>query len=117
MRSATLRAADPASAATILDTATPEGFNALLGFGPDGYLWFSIGDDLGVGDCDAQAMSPYEFRKSVSRAGRTGQDRLIVEVPLDFQGHTVGGFVAAVAVLVQALHHDPVEIATELARQ
>ena len=57
-----------------------------------------------------QLVSSKRFLKAVSLRGRAGHDRLVGEVPLDVGGEAVGGFVAAGAVLFEALHHDPVEI-------
>ena len=61
-----------------------------------------------------QLVPAPRFLKSIGRARRTGDDRFVVQVPLEVRGQTVGRLVAARAVLLQALHHDPVEIAVEL---
>jgi hypothetical protein len=37
----------------------------------------------------------------------------VFQVPLEVEREAVGGFVAAGAILLQALHHDPVEVAAQ----
>src|SRR5260221_611790 len=44
-------------------------------------------------------------------AGWTGYDGLVVQMPPEIRRETVGGFVPAAALLLQALHHDPVQVA------
>jgi hypothetical protein len=48
-------------------------------------------------------------------AGRPGEHRLVVQVPLQVGGEAVGRVVAALTVLLQTLHHDPVEVAAHAA--
>ena len=55
-------------------------------------------------------MPPHELPESVEIAGGTRDDGFIVEQPLDVQRQAVGRFVAARAVLLQAFHHDPIEV-------
>jgi hypothetical protein len=53
----------------------------------------------------------------VAGAGRTGLDRLVLQVALDVAGEGGGGVVAARAVLLERAHDDPVEVAPHLAAQ
>ena len=53
------------------------------------------------------------FWMRYSGAGRAGEDRLVAQVPLDVLGQAVGRLVAARPVLLQGLHHDPVEVALD----
>ena len=53
----------------------------------------------------------------VGRARRPGKDRLVIQVPLEIGGQPVGRLVTAGAVLLQALHHNPVQVALELVDQ
>ncbi len=61
----------------------------------------------------ATLVPPGELAETVAGRGRTGQDRLVAQVPLDVGRKAVGRFVAPRAVLFQGLHHDPVQIAAE----
>ena len=56
-------------------------------------------------------MFPDELLDAIANCGRTGQHRLLIKMPLNVHRKTVGRFVTAVAVLLQGLHHDPVQIA------
>ena len=47
----------------------------------------------------------------VGGARRPGQHHLVVEMPPEVVREAVGGFVTAGPVLLQRLHHDPVEVA------
>jgi hypothetical protein len=57
------------------------------------------------------------FLEPVKLTGRTGEDRFVVEMPLEIERQAVGSIVTTGAVLLQALHHDPVEVALELVQQ
>ena len=56
------------------------------------------------------AVSPHEFLEPIAGAGLPRQHGLVVQESLDVSGQAAGGFVAAVALLGQGLHHDPVEL-------
>ena len=58
-------------------------------------------------------VSAKGFLEPVGRAGGAGDDGFVVEVPLQVGGHTVRRLVTPGPVLLQALHHDPVQIALE----
>jgi hypothetical protein len=58
-------------------------------------------------------VPPHELPQPVRLADRGGDDRLAGEVPSHVVGQGVGGVVSAGAVLVERLHHDPVEFAFE----
>ncbi len=62
-------------------------------------------------------VSSRQFLEPIHRAGWTGDDRFVVEVALNVHRETVGRFVTARAVLLQALHDDAVEIAARGAGQ
>src|SRR6059036_901505 len=53
----------------------------------------------------------------MERTWRVGDDRLIAEVALNVHRKTIGGLVTARAVLVQRLHHDPVQVAAQQMNQ
>ena len=53
------------------------------------------------------------FLQSIRRGRRTRFDRLIVQVTFNIGGQSVRGLVTPVAVLVQGLHHQPVEFARQ----
>ena len=59
-------------------------------------------------------MTGHELLADVDFARGTGHDRLVPQMPLDIHGQAVGGLVTAVPVLLQALHHDPVEVPFDL---
>ena len=70
------------------------------------------------GSCGEHHLVPTKgLLDPVGRAGRTGGDRFVVEVPLQVGSQTAGSLVTARPVLFQALHHDPVQIAFELVEQ
>ena len=54
-----------------------------------------------------------EFAHAVHRSRRTGVDRLVLEVPHHVVGKGRRGLVAPCAILLERLHHDPVEIAPQ----
>ena len=58
-----------------------------------------------------------QFLDPVKRARRTRDHRLVIEVPLNVGGQTVGRFVSARAILFQTLHHDPVQVAAHQVNQ
>ena len=58
---------------------------------------------------------PRELLPAIERARGPGQHRLVVQVPFEIQRQAVGRLVAPGAVFLQALHHDPVEIAANRA--
>ena len=60
---------------------------------------------------EAELVTPDGLLKLIETAGRTGDHRLAVQMPLDVHGQAVGRLVAARAVFLQALHHDPVQVA------
>ena len=66
-------------------------------------------------DCGQHGPSvpPHEFAQPIPRRGWAGQNRLVVQVAIDVPRQLVGRLVAAVAILVQRLHHDPVQLATQ----
>jgi hypothetical protein len=53
------------------------------------------------------------FLEPVKLTGRPGENRLILEMPFQVGGESVGRLVTPRAVLLQTLHHDPVEVALE----
>ena len=57
------------------------------------------------------------FFKPVAAARRAGLDDLVGEIALDVAGEAVGRLVAPGAVLLQRLHHHPVELALQQLRQ
>ena len=58
-------------------------------------------------------VPPKGLLEFVGRSRWTGHDRLVVQMPLQVGGKTVGRVVTALAILLQALHYDPVEVALE----
>ena len=56
-------------------------------------------------------VPPRELPQPIPRRRRAGLHRLVVQVALHVRGEAVGRLVAAVAVLLQRLHHDPVQLA------
>ena len=56
----------------------------------------------------------HQFLEAVDRARAAGRGRAsLSKMPLDVHGQAVGRLVAARAVLLQALHHDPIEVAAQ----
>jgi hypothetical protein len=62
-------------------------------------------------------VSPDKLLESICRAGRAGDDRFMAQVPLEVHHQAIGRFVTARPVLLQTLHHDPVQIPLELVQQ
>ncbi len=59
-------------------------------------------------------MAAQEPVQTVRGARPSGQDRLELQVPADILGQTAGRLVPPDAVLLQGLHHDPIQIAPNL---
>ena len=55
-------------------------------------------------------MAAEQLLQTINIARRSGQDRLAVQVALDVRRQAVGRLVTARTVLLQAFHHDPVEV-------
>ncbi len=68
--------------------------------------------DCGGGG-EGQLVSLRGFLKTVEPARWSGGDRFVVQMAADVRRQTIGGFVTARAVFLQALHHDPVQVATQ----
>ena len=66
---------------------------------------------------EGEPVPPNQFLDPVKRARRTRDHRLVIEVPLNVGGQTVGRFVSARAILFQTLHHDPVQVAAHQVNQ
>ena len=64
-----------------------------------------------------QLVPPNQFLKPIRRARWTGEDGFVIEVSLDVARQPVGRVVTARAVLFQALHHDPVEVALKFVHE
>ena len=62
----------------------------------------------------SELVPPHQFLQPICRARRTGHNRFVVEKPLEVHRQTVGSLVAAGAILLQALHHYPVEVPPQL---
>jgi hypothetical protein len=62
-------------------------------------------------------MPADELADAVGRRRRSGEHRLVVQVPLQIGGKVRGRSVAARPILLQRLHRDPVEIAFQLVRE
>ena len=58
-------------------------------------------------------IPPNRFLESVRRCRRTSRHRLVVQMPFDVHCHATGRLVAAAPILLQALHHDPIQIAQQ----
>ena len=65
----------------------------------------------------AALVPPGELPQPVPRRRRARLHRLVGQVALHVQREAVGRLVAAVAVLLQRLHHDPVQLAADQLRQ
>ena len=61
-------------------------------------------------------IPPGELAEAIRGRWRTGVDRLVVQVALQVHRQPVGRLVPPIAVLLQRLHHDPVELAAHDAR-
>ena len=66
---------------------------------------------------DPHRVAAGELVESVRGRRWTGLHGFVVQVPLHIRCETIGRFVAAVAVLFQGLHHNPVELAPHQLRQ
>ena len=62
-------------------------------------------------------IPPGEFAEPIRCRRGAGFDRFILQVALDIGREAVGRFVPPGAVLLQGLHHDPVQLAAERVRQ
>src|SRR5262245_2248363 len=62
---------------------------------------------------EGESVAPNRLLKPVRCTWRTGDHRFIVEVSLEISLKTVGRLVAAIAVFLQALHHDPIQVSGE----
>jgi hypothetical protein len=60
--------------------------------------------------CQRTLVAPGKLADPIPQRGRTGRHGLIAEVAGDVLGQAVGRLVAAGAVFLQALHHDPVQL-------
>ena len=60
------------------------------------------------------AMAARKFFELVKPRRWTGDDGLVIEVTLDVFGKGNGAFVPSGAILLQRLHHDPIQVATDL---
>ena len=60
------------------------------------------------------AVPAEELAQAVRGAGASGQDRLMLQMPADVLGQAAGGLVPPGAVLLQGLHHDPIQVAPDL---
>ena len=61
-----------------------------------------------------RSVAAHELAHPVCGAGRPRGHRLITEMILNVGSQCIGRLVAAGAILLQALHHDPVQIATQI---
>ena len=66
---------------------------------------------------ERHAIPPRKLAEAIRGRGGTGLYRLIVQIPRHVRGKCVGRFVAAVAILLQRLHHDPVKFASHQVRE
>jgi len=73
------------------------------------------GDQQDRRRADKRPVPPGPFRRPVRQRRRPGLDRLVVQVTLHVPGEIRGRLVTPRAVLFQGLHHDPVQVAAELA--
>jgi hypothetical protein len=62
-------------------------------------------------------VATHHFLEPIARRGRAGLHRLIIQVALYVGGEAAGRFIAAIAVLLQGLHHDPIELPANQLRQ
>ena len=56
------------------------------------------------------AMPPHKFPQTITRPRRRGAHRLVRKVMLDVQSEGIGRLVAARPVLLDGLHHHPVQV-------
>jgi hypothetical protein len=71
------------------------------------------GEEHRGGAREAHFVPAHGLLELVKAAGRTGHNGLVTQVAPDVSAQAVGRFVAAVAVLFQTLHHDPIEVSGE----
>ena len=71
------------------------------------------GQRHGAGRRELSPVASGELAELVGHGRCGGGHRLVVEEALDVEGEGVGGLVSAKAVLLEGLHHDPVEVAAE----
>ena len=62
---------------------------------------------------DRPLVPPHEFAQPVAQRRGTRLHRLVMQIMLDVHGQAVGRLVAPLPVLLQRLHHDPVEVALD----
>ena len=70
--------------------------------------------------CDRQylaAVSLEKLSQPIAPRRRASLHRLVVQKAHQVHRHAVGRFIAAIAVLFERLHHDPVQFALELVRE
>src|SRR5262245_40382485 len=65
------------------------------------------------GDQEPALVPPGELLQAIGRRRWAGDDCFVIQVVLDIRRETVGRLVAAVAVLFEGLHHDPVQLAAD----
>ena len=56
------------------------------------------------------SMAAHELPRPVGGAGRPGHHRLVRQVPLEVSGQPVGRLIAPPPILLEAFHHDPVQV-------
>ncbi len=61
-----------------------------------------------------RAASANEFAEAVQGARAAREDRFMLQMPADVLRQATGGLVPPGAVLLQGLHHDPIQIAADL---
>ena len=71
------------------------------------------GEQHQAGGHHRAAVLPHEFPEPIGPGGRRGQHRFGRQVPQDVGRQAVGRLVATDSVLLQRLHHDPVEVARQ----
>src|SRR5439155_23667968 len=62
---------------------------------------------------ESQFVAPNQFLKLVDGTGWTSDDSFVVQVSLNVRCETVRGLVSPAAILLEALHYDPVQIAAQ----
>ena len=64
-----------------------------------------------------QLITSPRLLESVNRARRPGHHRFVVEMPLEVGGQTIGRLVTPRPVLLQAFHHNPIQVVGEYPAQ